>query len=79
MLTLALFQLCRGVFLIRLYEDSLFDMYYLTFSLDTKQHINIYTNSRDEFTDHILHTKKMEHEKCRQDRTKLILSTSDFL
>jgi hypothetical protein len=32
---------CRGVFLIRFYEatECLFDMYYLTFSQDTKQHI----------------------------------------
>jgi hypothetical protein len=51
-------------------------MYYLTFSLDTKQHIDIYrtTNSRNDYTDQILHTKKinieklkssMVHEQCR--------------
>ena len=66
----------------KILKECLFDMYYLTFSLDTKQHINIVTyttNSRSEFTDQILHTQKMEHEKCRQDRTKLIFCMSDFL
>jgi len=55
----------------------------------TQNNISTYTtNSRNEFTDQILQKKRlnieklkssMEHEKCRQDHTKLIFSSSDFL
>jgi hypothetical protein len=58
----------------KIVKECLFDMYYLTFSLDTNNISTYTTNSRNDYTDQILHTKKlnieklkssMVHEKCR--------------